>query len=152
MTRILAIAMLVIAAVPAGAETYRPGKGGIDFDHRNRCAMPEVAEHLRSFVANAPRYTIGHGQMTVTVPGSDGKPISSGADRIADLEGAIGLFDLRGEDGSTLTVIVNVDLFGENKEHQQTITISMLHRYRGAECYERWTGVPELVIASRDKR
>lgn len=145
MSKFLLFAMLFTH--PAHADTYVPvlnKAGSVRADAPiAHCASPAATTRLNKFVAALPKVTIGHGQMTIRMEGDDGHEVVRGADRVRP--GGVGEFDIPGQSGGTLTIIVDVMPLGWCLDAMCTsstpaMRVAMKQTYQGNTCSEIWRG------------
>lgn len=139
---------LVLSAAVSSAETYQFQSGETVQQHDHRCG-----KNISNWT-EASRLTIGHGQATLTIVGSDG-PTPYGAD---DIEGAYMVFHTK----ETHTVVVRLDPFDCHDAYCTggaiAATYSVIRHVPGEArdwvsatyCYERWVGQAVPIHTSRE--
>lgn len=115
------------------AETYR-FVDGAPTQHDHRCASPKAIHRILDLVARSS-ITLGHDQATLTIGDT---PL--GAD---ELFGAYSRYAVT----DALTVIVRLDPIDCTRADcsQVHAEVSIIQRWEGATCYERWAGNAELA-------
>lgn len=138
--------VLVLSAAVASADTYRFQAGSTVQEHDHRCG-----KNIGNWT-EASALTIGHGQATLTIDGSNGLT-SYGAD---DIEGPYMIFHTK----DTHTIVVRLDPLDCHDAHCTRGAIDATYSVirhdpgeakdwvSGDYCYERWAGqaIPIKVV------
>jgi hypothetical protein len=147
----------------ASADTYQfpYAKGSVRKDHpvnaSPRCVSAAAEKRVRDIAKLNPKFTVGHGQMTMTWF-ADGKQQTTAADdvvetfnkaKIPELADATGIWHIQTDSATKIDMKVRVEPFGPCTEaltcatHVPQLTVDAIQSYDAMYCYEEWqsTGV-----------